>query len=123
MDKIVPALCREIGEAKKDFRYYTPGVWDTHVPLAKKWCRVVVTSYRKRVSPRLRLAATEFLALYGSPQNGARADEPMVKRFSVRWTAAQMDVIKQAASKAGQDVTEFVRLAALDRARSMIGEA
>lgn len=123
VEKMAPMLMREIPAARRDFRYYKPYLWDTHVPLVKSWCQKVVTSYVKQVSPKLRLAATEFLVTYGPPQGGpAKADETMVMRSTVRWTANMMDTLAEAARKRGVDVAEFVRVAAMEAARLEVGE-
>jgi uncharacterized protein (DUF1778 family) len=47
--------------------------------------------------------------------------KPNARRVAIkiRWTAEEIEAVKDAASQAGEDVSSFVRAAALDRCRKI----
>lgn len=117
------AMARENAQAKRKLEPFLEGAnAELALPHVRREAKRILQDRNLLITRKLRHQITEFGALYGLQTRGrpGKADEPLVKKYTVRVTESQDKIIEGAATKLKLSVTDFVRMAAADKAREIL---
>jgi hypothetical protein len=86
--------------------------------------RVIKDRDGTQVPAKTRTLLQQFAVTYGTPRTGTRKapdNEPMSARLNMRFTQSHIELLQEAAGRARVPLTDYIRDAALVKARQDLG--
>lgn len=123
VDELAQALAHDSKTYARQLRHYLNGESDyTHtVPVLRLIILDLMRSNTTNIRSKTRLLALQFGSKHGTYVR-RKADEILSVVPNIPFTPAQWDVIKEAAAKAGMSAKDYVRNAAIMRARKELDQ-